>query len=104
MAELVQLLTTFASRGQALDVARAAVAERVAACVQIVGPITSVYRWEGRVEEAEEVLCLFKTTGSGLEELVTFVRDHHPYDIPELTAVPVSFVDPRYLTWAEEVT
>lgn len=101
MAELVQLLTTFGSRDDALEVARAAVAERVAACVQLVGPITSVYRWEGRIEEADEVLCLFKTTDAGLERLVAFVRHRHPYDTPELTVVPASFVDPRYLAWAE---
>jgi periplasmic divalent cation tolerance protein len=104
MAELVQLLTTFGTREEALQVAREAVSQRVAACVQLVGPLTSVYRWEGRVEEAEEILCLFKTTDSGLERLVEFVRKRHPYDTPELTAVPASFVDARYLAWVEEVT
>jgi periplasmic divalent cation tolerance protein len=101
MAELVQLLTTFETREQAIQLARAAVSERVAACVQIVGPITSVYRWEGRIEEAEEFLTLFKVPAGGLGRLVDFVRERHPYDVPELTAVPSSFVDEGYLTWAD---
>jgi periplasmic divalent cation tolerance protein len=101
---LVQLITTVETKQQALELAHAAVEEGVAACVQIVGPITSVYRWEGRVEESEEFLLVMKTPGEGLERLTVFVRDRHPYDTPELTAVESSFVDRRYLSWAREVT
>jgi len=104
MDELVQLMTTFGSRAEALEMARAAIDERVAACVQILGPILSVYRWRGSVEEAEEFLCLFKAPAAQLERLVGFVRERHPYDTPELTAVPSSYVDGRYLGWATEVT
>jgi periplasmic divalent cation tolerance protein len=97
-------MTTLESREQALELARAAVNERVAACVQVVGPITSVYRWEGRVEESAEYLCLLKVPADGVERLARFVRDRHPYDTPELTAVESSFVDPRYLAWARAET
>lgn len=104
MSELVHLLTTVESKDDALALAHAAVEARLAACVQILGPITSVYRWQGVVQEASEFLCLLKVTSDGLDGLVSFVRDRHPYDTPELTAIPATFVDPRYLTWATEVT
>lgn len=104
MSELVQLLTTVESKDDALALAHATVEARVAACAQILGPITSVYRWRGEIEETSEFLCLLKVPAEGLEGLVSFVRDRHPYDTPELTAVPSSFVDDRYLAWAAEVT
>jgi periplasmic divalent cation tolerance protein len=97
---LVQLFTTVADREAALELARAAVEARVAACVQVIGPITSVYRWEGAVQEDTEFLCLMKGPEPGLDRLVSFVRQRHPYDTPELTAVPSAFVDERYLAWA----
>lgn len=101
---LVQLLTTVDDRSRAVDLARAAVSEGAAACVQIVGPITSVYRWEGKVDEAEEFLLLMKVPAERLERLAGFVRDRHPYDTPELTAVASDWVDQRYLAWAREAT
>ncbi|HXF57340.1 MAG TPA: divalent-cation tolerance protein CutA [Actinomycetota bacterium] len=101
---LVQLLTTFGSREDALRVAREAVEARVAACVQVVGPVTSLYRWEGRLEEAEEFLCLLKAPAEGLDRLVAFVRALHPYNTPELTAVASAFVEERYLAWARSET
>ena len=100
----VQLLTTVDSEDRALELARAAIDSRVAACVQIVGPIRSVYRWEGRVEDAEEFLCLLKCPAEGLERLALFVRERHPYDTPEITAVESLFVDDRYLAWARAET
>ena len=101
---LVQLITTLESREQALSLAREAVDSRTAACVQVIGPITSVYRWHGDVEETEEFLCLLKVPSEGVERLTQFVRDRHPYDTPELTAVESTFVDERYLTWARSET
>ena len=101
---LAQLITTFDAREQALDMARQAVEARVAACVQIVGPITSVYRWQGAVEQAEEFLCLFKAPAERMDGLVAFVRERHPYDTPEITTVTSAFVDERYLEWARAET
>ncbi len=98
------MLTTFESREDALSLARAALEERVAACVQILGPIKSVYRWQGAVEDADEFLCLLKTPSGRVEELARFVRERHPYDTPEITAVESSFVDERYLGWAVQET
>jgi periplasmic divalent cation tolerance protein len=101
---LVQLITTLETKDQALELARAAVEARVAACVQILGPITSVYRWEGTVEQTEEFLCVLKTPLDGLERLAGFVRERHPYDTPEITAVEALFVDDRYQAWAQAET
>ena len=99
---LVQVLTTFDSRDDALRLAHAAVAARVAACVQLVGPITSVYRWQGSVEEAAEFLCVFKAPAEALGSLLAFVRERHPYHTPELTVVESLFTDQRYLAWASD--
>ena len=101
---LVQLVTTVQSHDDAMALGRAAVDARIAACVQVVGPITSVYRWEGRVEEATEYLCLMKAPLEGLERLIAFVRERHPYDTPELTVVESLFTDDRYLAWARGET
>jgi periplasmic divalent cation tolerance protein len=101
---LVQLLTALDSREDALALAYATVDARLAACAQVLGPIPSVYRWEGEVQEAEEFLCLIKTPSERLDELVAFVRDGHPYDTPELTVVESLYTDPRYLEWAQKMT
>jgi len=97
---LAHVFTTLDSKEHALELARAAVEARAAACVQIIGPITSVYRWDGAVQEDQEFLCLFKGPASRLKPLMDFVRDRHPYDTPEITAVPSTAVDERYLAWA----
>src|SRR5918996_4331133 len=98
----MQLLTTFADRDSALSTARAAVEARVAACGQVIGPITSVYRWEQAMHAEEEYLCVMKVPSDGLDALTTFVRKRHPYDTPELTALPSAYVEQRYLAWARE--
>jgi len=101
---LVQILTAVGSKEDAAALARAAIDEHLAACVQIIGPITSVYRWEGERQEETEYLCLLKTPLDGLERLVAFVRERHPYDTPEITAVESLFTDERYLAWTREVS
>lgn len=101
---LAQLFTTLNSREGALKLGREAVESRVAACAQVIGPMTSVYRWEGGLEESEEFLCLLKTPDERVAELIQFVRDRHPYDTPEITTVSSEFVDERYLKWARAET
>lgn len=101
---LAQLFTTVETREQALELARAAVEARVAACVQVLGPIASVFRWRGRIEEAEEYLLVMKAPVEGFERLMAFARERHPYDVPELTAVPSTLVDEPYLAWARAET
>jgi len=101
---LVQLVTTVPDRSTALSLARGVVERRLAACVQLLDPITSVYRWDGQIREEGEVLCLMKVPSERVEALVAHVRANHPYDTPEIAAIESSFVDERYLAWARAGT
>jgi periplasmic divalent cation tolerance protein len=82
MAEYVQVLTTVDSEDAGVTLARGIVEERLAACVQIVGPIRSVYWWEGRVDDSREWQLLIKTTTERLPELEQHIKENHGYDIP----------------------
>jgi periplasmic divalent cation tolerance protein len=104
MAEVLQVTTTTPTRAEADALAQALVEGRHAACVQVVGPITSRYRWEGAVEVAEEWLCLAKTTGDRYPALEAAIRDLHSYAEPEIVAVPVVAGSPSYLDWVARET
>lgn len=100
----VVVFSTAGSMAEAMRIAEAAVGERLAACVTLVPGVRSVYRWQGRVETAEEVLLVLKTTASRLEALAARVRALHSYQVPEVVAVPITGGWPPYLAWlAEEV-
>ena len=99
MHEYVQVVTTAEKREDAGRLARAAVEKRLAACAQVVGPITSIYWWEGKISEAEEWLCIMKTTTELYGELEKTLRGLHPYEVPEILAVPVSAGSGDYLEW-----
>ncbi|MCX6840837.1 MAG: divalent-cation tolerance protein CutA [candidate division WOR-3 bacterium] len=99
MEKFVQMVTTTASRAAARHIAKAVVKRRLAACVQIVGPIESTFRWLDKVETAREWLCLMKTTQARYRELVTAVEAIHPYDTPEIIALPIAAGSRRYLDW-----
>ena len=75
--------------------------ERWAACAQVQGPIESTYRWQGRVERAEEWYCHLKTTLASSPGLRARLRELHPYDTPEIIALPIVDGDPAYLRWIE---
>ena len=75
--------------------------ERWAACAQVQGPIESTYRWEGRVERAAEWYCHLKTTRESAPGLRARLRELHPYDTPEIIALPIVDGDPDYLRWIE---
>jgi periplasmic divalent cation tolerance protein len=97
--KFVQLATTTASRAAAQRIAQAVVDRRLAACVQIVGPVESTYRWQGKVATAREWLCLIKTTRARYRELAAAVEALHPYDTPEIVALPIAAGSRRYLDW-----
>ncbi|MEO8449726.1 MAG: divalent-cation tolerance protein CutA [Gemmatimonadota bacterium] len=99
MTDCVQVSTTIDSETRARELARRLVEERLAACVQIAGPLASTYRWEGRVEEATEWLLLIKTTAAAVEQLSGRIRALHSYTQPEIIATPITAGDPRYLEW-----
>lgn len=83
-------------------IARALVEERLAACCNLLPGLRSIYRWEGKVEEGNEVLMLVKTTAERFEDLRDRLRSLHTYDLPEIIAVPIVAGLPEYLAWIRE--
>jgi periplasmic divalent cation tolerance protein len=102
MTGAIQVITTTGTKQDASKVARALIEARLAACVQVVGPVTSRYWWKDEIEEAEEWLCLIKTTANLFERLEEAIRAAHPYDVPEILATPVVAGSADYLAWLRE--
>jgi periplasmic divalent cation tolerance protein len=102
MTDCCQVTTTVDSRETAEHLAEVLVAERLAACAQVIGPLASVYRWRGAVERATEWYCHFKTTRARLPALEARLKALHPYEVPEVIAVPIVAGSADYLAWIEE--
>lgn len=96
------VLVTGPDREGLLELGRAVVDERLAACANVLGGVGSVYRWEGEVREAEEGLALLKTTEGRLDALRRRVLELHPYDEPEFVALRVDRGSASYLTWVAD--
>jgi len=96
------VLSTCGSRELALKIARALVNGQVAACVNVVGPIESVYRWKDKVENAQEFLLLIKTTAENFERLCERIRSLNPYELPEVLELAVENGLEAYLAWIGE--
>ncbi len=101
MNEYIQVVTTVEHREDGRRIARELVERRLAACVQIVGPIESMYRWEGKVETAEEWQCLVKTRRDLYDAVEQAIRGLHPYRVPEILAISVSAGSVDYLGWLD---
>ncbi|MBI5786399.1 MAG: divalent-cation tolerance protein CutA [Rhodocyclales bacterium] len=97
--EALLVLTNLPDAASAQALAEHVVSERLAACVNILAPCRSVYRWQGQVETAEEVPLLIKTTAARYPDLEAAIRARHPYELPEIVAVPISRGLPAYLAW-----
>lgn len=104
MDQVLQVSTTTDSEEDAQRIAQSLVEQRVAACVQVVGPISSTYWWQGAVETAEEWLCLIKTRQELYPQLEKAIRAIHPYDVPEILAVPVVAGHEAYMDWVRVET
>ena len=96
------VLTTAGSREEAQRIARALVDRQLAACVNLLGPIESIYRWKGQVEEAQEWLLLIKTTAAGFAAVRDAIRELHSYELPECIAIDITDGSPDYLRWLGE--
>ena len=96
---IVLVLTTLSAAGEPESLARTLVEERLAACVNLLPPMTSVYRWKGAVEEDRERLLLIKTTRERLEALHARLGALHPYELPEFLVLPVDGGAAAYLDW-----
>jgi len=93
------MITTAGSKEEASRIARALVEEKMAACVNIVGAIDSVYRWQGKVESAQEFLLLIKTTASRSVAATARIRELHSYDLPEAIEIGIDGGSAEYLKW-----
>jgi periplasmic divalent cation tolerance protein len=93
------VLMTFPDRERALACARALVDERLAACVNVLGDVRSIYRWQGAVHDDAEVLCVAKTTPERFEALRARVVALHPYEVPEVIALSIEAGHAPYLEW-----
>ncbi|MGA2058997.1 MAG: divalent-cation tolerance protein CutA [Thermoguttaceae bacterium] len=104
MSDYIQVLTTTESRDVAESIGRTLVDQRLAACVQIVGPITSIYRWQGKINTAQEWQCWAKTRSELYGRIEETIRRLHPYQVPEILAMPVTAGSPDYLAWLADET
>ena len=104
MAEVIIILTNLPDRAAALGLAQALVARRLAACVNVLAECTSVYRWKGGIENAAEVPVLIKTRAERYAEVEAAIRSLHPYELPEIIAVPVRHGFDEYLQWVADET
>jgi periplasmic divalent cation tolerance protein len=98
-----QISTTLPTRAAANNMGEVLVTERLAACAQVLGPISSTYRWKGVVEHAEEWYCFIKTTESRIAEVGARIRELHPYEVPEVIATSITGGDEQYLRWIREM-
>jgi periplasmic divalent cation tolerance protein len=98
------VLTTLPDQDSAAKLARQLVEARLAACVNILAPCRSVYQWRDGLQEDEEYPLLIKTTGDRYADLETLLRQQHPYELPEVVALPVDNGLPAYLDWVIDQT
>ena len=104
MTEYIQVLTTVEHKADAENIAKSLVEKRLAACVQILGPLTSYFHWQGKLDSAAEYLCLIKSRDDLFAKLETEIISMHPYDVPEIISVPVTRGLPDYLQWVCKCT
>lgn len=102
MSDKRVVLTTAGSVEEANKIAEALVQRRLAACVNVVGPISSVYRWKENVEPAQEWLLLVKTTAEVVDAVGSAIKELHSYELPECVALPIDGGSEAYLEWIGE--
>ena len=102
MTDYLQVTTTTGTRHDAEQIASELVSRRLAACVQITGPIASTFRWQGKVETAEEWMCTVKTSRAQLDSIQRVFDSIHPYEVPEVIATPIVDGSAAYLKWLGE--
>ena len=99
MSEFLLVFTTLGSKEEAEKIALAVTKERLTVCSQIEGPITSVYWWQDKLEKDEEWRCTFKTSNKLFPELEAKLKQLHPYETPEILAIPIENGSKEYVTW-----
>lgn len=99
---IVSIYATFADVAEAERIGRAVVEERLAACINILGPAPSIYRWQGSIETADEVAAIFKTTDRQAEALIARIAILHSYEVPCIVSWPVDRLLAPYAEWVED--
>jgi periplasmic divalent cation tolerance protein len=99
MTGIVSVYATFADDAEARRIGRAVIEEGLAACVNILGPCHSIYRWQGETEEAGEVAAIFKAGAAGADALIARVAELHSYDVPAAVVWPIEGAHPAYAEW-----
>jgi periplasmic divalent cation tolerance protein len=102
MTDKILVLTTAGSKDEARKIGRALVERLLAACVNVVPQVGSIYRWEGEIEEAEEWLLIIKTTRAAFERIRDAIVELHSYDVPECVAISIESGSSAYLNWVGE--
>ncbi len=97
----MQIATTTATQAEAQQIARMLIEQHLVACAQVTGPVTSVYHWQGKVEEGEEWVCTLKTRESLFDKVASIIREVHSYQCPEIVASPITAASEDYLAWLE---
>jgi periplasmic divalent cation tolerance protein len=98
----VQIITTIDNKEAAETIAKTLVEMKLAACVQILGPISSTYHWQGKLETAEEWQCLIKSRADRYQDLEALIKTLHPYEVPEIIMMPIIGGNEDYLKWLDE--
>ena len=100
----LQVITAIDAEDGAQRLAQSAVEARLAAGVQVIGPIRSTYRWRGAIQSTQEWLCLMKTVRWRFDALAAHIKANHPYEVPEIMATPITYGSRDYLDWIEAET
>jgi periplasmic divalent cation tolerance protein len=99
MSDALVVLTAVEKQEDGARLARLLIERRLAACVQVLAPMISIYRWRGKIEQSNEVLLLIKTARAVYPELEDAIKQNHPYETPEIIALPVESGSNDYLSW-----
>ena len=103
MKEIVVFVTT-SSEEEAVKISRVLVEKKLVACANIVPKVRSIFSWEGKIEEEQESLIIFKSTESRFEKLMNKIKDLHSYSVPEVISLPINQGLPEYLKWMHDMT
>jgi periplasmic divalent cation tolerance protein len=103
MESYIQVVTTTENRQDAEKISGILIEKKLAGCIQIAGPITSVYRWKGQVETAEEWQCIIKSRSNLYGDIEKAIKSVHPYEVPEIIALPLLKISMDYRDWLESV-
>lgn len=102
VVEYIQISTTFTKKTDADKIAKILSKAHLSACTQIIGPITSVYKWKGKMEKSKEWLCNIKTKKVLYKSIEKMIKDNHPYELPEIIAMPIIEGSREYFLWMQK--